>query len=540
MDSLNANTKRKVAFYSRVSTEEQASKEISSLDSQEDLLHRYIEQRKKNGYELIAIYREEGISGTSIRNRLQLQQLLLDARKGKFDLVLVTDLDRIGRNLRDFLNMWEIFKENNVKFIAINQNIDTSTITGEALIQQLMVFAELESKMNRQRAVQKREYEITKKGKWYGGTNPLGYEYNKKIKRLIPNKEETELVNLIFDLYLEEGKLGAVATRLNTSGYQTRKGNLFSKEAVRTILRNPTYLGLVHCNGNPFEGEHEAIIDREKWERVQELLDVNRKIRKSAIRKKYQFLLRGLVRCGDCGFIMTPKPAKSGRYLYYSCTQANRFGHSTCEIKEVSASDLDGAVVYGLKQVSMKDDFIEKMVNKANQVSKGEIIPLQEKKGKMEQELQEVSGKIKTFIEALKDGKKTLGAVEDEMEVLENRKDELAKEISLLGIKIDEKKRYIIDGDILKKHLTEFREVFDGLKPDEKERLVRLLVREVAYNDEKIKISLWDLPQTDLSLEAVVSKWQFAERQVVLPLLDQFRTYCYTHKIENIPSFLVA
>jgi chromosome segregation ATPase len=133
----------------------------------------------------------------------------------------------------------------------------------------------------------------------------------------------------------------------------------------------------------------------------------------------------------------------------------------------------------------------------------------------MEKELQEVSSKIRTFIEALKDGKKTLGAVEDEMEALENRKDELAKEISLLGVKIEEKKRYIIDGDILKKHLTEFREVFDGMNPDEKERLVRLLVREVTYDD-KIKIGLWDLPETDLSLEAVVSKWQFAERQVVL------------------------
>ena len=244
------------AVYSRVSTEEQASKEISSLDSQEDLLHSYIGQRKKNGYELAAIFREEGLSGTSIRNRPQLQQLLLDARQGKFDLVLVTDLDRIGRNLRDFLNMWEIFKENNVKFIAINQNIDTSTITGEALIQQLMVFAELESKMNKQRAIQKMEFEITKKGKWYGGTNPLGYDYNKKIKRLIPNEKEARLINLIFDRYLEEGKLGAVAQWLNTSGYRTRKGNLFSKEAVRTILRNPTYLGLVHFNGQPVRKKH--------------------------------------------------------------------------------------------------------------------------------------------------------------------------------------------------------------------------------------------------------------------------------------------
>ncbi len=72
----------------------------------------------------------------------------------------------------------------------------------------------------------------------------------------------------------------------------------------------------------------------------------------------------------------------------------------------------------------------------------------------------------------------------------------------------------------MKKHLSEFKEVFDGLKPDEKERLIRLLVRELTFYGDKIKISLWDLPQTDLSLEAVISKWQYAERQLMLPRPD--------------------
>ena len=195
------------AIYIRVSTEEQANKEISSLNAQQDLLESYI---KNHNYQLVVIYREEGLSGTNIKNRPQLKQLLLDAKLRKFDMVLVTDLDRISRNLRDFLNIWQVFKENGIKFIAINQNIDTSTIVGETLVQQLMVFAELESKMNKQRAEQKRKFEITKKGKWYGGTVPIGFDYDRKAKKLIPNKKEAELVNLIFDLYLEKKSLGIV------------------------------------------------------------------------------------------------------------------------------------------------------------------------------------------------------------------------------------------------------------------------------------------------------------------------------------------
>ena len=123
------------AIYVRVSNEEQANKKISSLDSQTHLLQRYIEQRKKDGYRIIAIYLEEVLYGTNIKNRPQLKKFLLNDRQGKFGLVLVTDLDRIGRNLRNFLNIQEIFKENNIKFIAINQNIDIYTITGKVLIQ---------------------------------------------------------------------------------------------------------------------------------------------------------------------------------------------------------------------------------------------------------------------------------------------------------------------------------------------------------------------------------------------------------------------
>ena len=300
--------------YVRVSTDEQANQEISSLDSQTDLLQRYVEQRKRDGYKLVAIYREEGFSGTNIKNRLQLKQLLFDARQNKFDLVLVTDLDRLGRNLRDFLNIWEIFKENNIKFIAINQNIDTSTITGEALIQQLMVFAELESKMNKQRASQKREFEVSKKGKWYGGSVPLGFDYDQKKKRLTPNEKESKIINLAFDLYLERKGLGEVGRELNQRGYRTKKSNFFSKESIRTILTNPLYIGMVSYKGKAHKGNHKGIIKKEKWQEVQNLLKKNQEQRGRIEKDRHQYLLKGKVKCGDCQSIMTPKSAKSGQY----------------------------------------------------------------------------------------------------------------------------------------------------------------------------------------------------------------------------------
>ncbi|MBC7091936.1 MAG: recombinase family protein, partial [Nitrososphaeria archaeon] len=344
------------AIYIRVSTEEQANKEISSLDAQQDLLESYI---KNHNYQLVAIYREEGLSGTNIKNRPQLKRLLLDAKLRKFDIVLVTDLDRISRNLRDFLNIWQVFKENGIKFIAINQHIDTSTIVGEALVQQLMVFAELESKMNKQRAEQKRKFEITKKGKWYGGTVPIGFDYDRKAKKLIPNKKETELVNLIFDLYLEKKSLGIVAKEINKRGFRTRRGKLFSKESIRTILTNPLYVGMVRYKDKAYRGEHEGIVDKKKFKKVQALLEENQRERGRIEKNNHQYLLKGKVRCGSCKSFMTPKSAKSGKYFYYSCTVNERFGKNHCFIRRVSALALERVVVYGIKEIRKKRELLE-------------------------------------------------------------------------------------------------------------------------------------------------------------------------------------
>lgn len=463
------------------------------------------------------------MSGTNIKNRPQLKQLLLDARQGKFDLVLVTDLDRIGRNLRDFLNIWEIFKENNIKFIAINQNIDTSTITGEALIQQLMVFAELESKMNKQRAIQKREFEVTKKGKWYGGTVPLGFDYDQKKKRLIPDEKEAELVNLAFDLYLEKKRLGAVARELNKRGFRTKREKLFSKESIRTILKNPLYVGMLLYKGKAYKGEHQGIVEKEKWQKVQNLLEENHKERGRIEKERYQYLLKGLVKCADCGSFMSPKSAKSGQYLYYNCTVNNRFGKDNCSIRAVSAPELERVVVFGLKGIQKKEDLLDKMIRKANQVSREGIKPLQDEKQAKEKELEEVKKTIRTFIDSLKDGSKTLGLIEDELEELEEKKKNLERDINLLSIRIEEKKRYVADGEVLKNHLQEFGFIFEHLKPLDQQRLLHVLLSEVIFSGNKIKISLWDLPDTGLSLQETLATDWFINSQIWLPGQDSNR-----------------
>ena len=347
-------------IYTRVSTEEQANKQISSLDAQDDLLHNYIEQRK--GHKLTAIYREEGISGTSMKNRIELQKLLMDAQLRRFDLVLVTDLDRIGRNLKDFVNIWDTFKQNDIRFIAINQNIDTSTITGEALIQQLMIFAELESKMNKQRAEQKRRFEVVKKGKWYGGTVPFGYD--NKAGKIFPHPREKIVLQQIFDAYLKAQSLYKTRDLINQSS-TTKAGHPFSAEAIRLILRNQLYVGKVKYKEGYHPGTHEPLISESLFQAVQGVLDKNQRMRKS-VNGKYVFLLRNLLKCGQCNTAMIGTPQKSGRFLYYRCNSDAKFGNDYCDTKFIPAEDIEGAVEWGLKEISRQEDVFNRAIDTAN------------------------------------------------------------------------------------------------------------------------------------------------------------------------------
>ena len=217
---------------------------------------------------------------------------------------------------------------------------------------------------------------------------------------------------------------------------------------------------------------------------------------------------------------MTPKSAKSGKYFYYSCTVNERFWENHCSIRRVSAPALERVVIYRIKEIKKKRELLEEMIEKTNRISKEDIKCLEKEKEAKERELQQIKETIRRFIDSLKDGTKTLKLIEDELEGLEREKEELEKEINLLRIQIEERKRYVIDGRVLKNYLDEFDFLFDRLKPVDQQRLLQVLLREVVFYGNKIKISLWDLPHTGLSLQEILYTDRFANCQIWLPGQD--------------------
>ena len=185
----------RVAIYTRVSTEDQA-RDGTSLEVQRDSL---VSFAKKEDWQIADIYVDDGYSGYSIE-RPALRKLLADARKKKFEMVLVYKIDRFSRNLRDLLNLVAELENIDVSLKSATEAYDTSNSAGRMMFQQLGSFAEFERNRIKER-VFPGMIKGVQRGNWQGARySPYGYHYNKEKKLLEVVKDEADIVKLIYTL----------------------------------------------------------------------------------------------------------------------------------------------------------------------------------------------------------------------------------------------------------------------------------------------------------------------------------------------------
>ena len=155
-------------------------------------------------------------AGYSAKNfeRPGFQKMMARVRSGEFSHILVWKIDRISRNLLDFATMYQELKELGVTFVSKNEQFDTSTAIGEAMLKIILVFAELERNMTSER-VTATMLARASDGKWNGGKVPFGYSYDKEEKSFVINEAESRVVRLMYDLYDEQHSLLAVSKELN-------------------------------------------------------------------------------------------------------------------------------------------------------------------------------------------------------------------------------------------------------------------------------------------------------------------------------------
>jgi site-specific DNA recombinase len=208
------------AIYTRKSTEHGLELEFNSLDAQRDACEAYIKSQASQGWQALPQhYDDPAYSGGNL-DRPALQQLLKDIDAGRIDVIVVYKIDRLTRSLADFAKLVEAFDAKSISFVAVTQQFNTTTSMGRLTLNVLLSFAQFERELSSER-VRDKVAASRRKGKWTGGTVPLGYDA--KDKKLVINKAEAETVRYIFKRYLELQSFGKLVEDLDKKGIVTKR-----------------------------------------------------------------------------------------------------------------------------------------------------------------------------------------------------------------------------------------------------------------------------------------------------------------------------
>ena len=345
------------AIYTRKSTEHGLELDFNSLDAQREACEAYIKSQASLGWKVLPQpYNDPAFSGGNL-DRPALKKLLADIEAGKVDVVVVYKIDRLTRSLADFAKLVEAFDAKSISFVAVTQQFNTTTSMGRLTLNVLLSFAQFERELSSER-VRDKIAASRAKGKWTGGSVPLGYDV--KDKKLIPNPKERETVNLIFKRYLELGNFEQLVEELDRSKIISKKratikrpnggGVPLTYGPLAYLLKNRIYIGEMGHKDKWFAGEHEPIIDHKLFDRVQKQLADNA-IDRKARRSESGALLMGKL-FDDRGNKMSPSfsTKKGVRYRFYVSAALLRGRKLEAgSVARASATDVETCVINALR-----------------------------------------------------------------------------------------------------------------------------------------------------------------------------------------------
>lgn len=352
--------KIRCAIYTRKSSEEGLDQEFNSLHAQREACAAYIASQKHEGWiPLPEHYDDGGISGGTLE-RAGLRRLLQDVDEGLVDQIVVYKIDRLTRSLADFAKLVDRLDAADASFVSVTQSFNTATSMGRLTLNVLLSFAQFEREVTAER-IRDKIAASKKKGLWMGGNIPLGYEPDGRTLKIV--EKEATTVRTLIDLYLQQGSIKAAKQHAHQLGLRTKArpkkptkvgvgknrhildeqgcvstdGSVeidasevhrdrktggdapFEASHIHYILSNPVYAGRIRHRAQIHEGQHEAIIAPETFERVQE------RLKDGAARKRGKTgsgtdktLLTGKA-VDETGDRLTPSHAnkKGRRYRYY-------------------------------------------------------------------------------------------------------------------------------------------------------------------------------------------------------------------------------
>lgn len=430
------------AIYCRLSLEDGRDNESMSISNQKRMLSDYAE---KNGFTPYEYYVDDGYTGRNF-NRPAFQRMLMDIEAGKVGTVLSKDLSRLGRNYIEAGSYIEIyFPRHNVRYIAVNDGYDSDKRQTDQTMD-ITPFKNILNDMYSRdisRKVAAGKMALSRQGKFIGGQPPLGLMKDpNEYGRLMIDPETAPVIRHIYDLALQGMGCMKISkmlmeeripiTRLRPTTLTDEGYYYWGGSRISGILRNPIYKGAhvvckTHQKGirsNTYdiipreereiiEDCHEAIIPKEEWDRVQQIIDRRPPIMKGEPSPFYN-LFHGLLYCADCGKSMQARYEKVGRTdvnrttkekreaidkAYYICQTYNRMGCKVCPSHKIEARDLYNLVLADIRELAAEalqneDAFYQRLTAKLSRQYQADTSSLEREVEKLSARNQEIDDTI--------------------------------------------------------------------------------------------------------------------------------------------------
>ncbi|MEF3310760.1 recombinase family protein [Paenibacillus sp. GYB004] len=499
----------KCAIYARVSTRREEQQ--NSLQNQIALAESIA---REQGFTVVARYIDNGISGAGIRNRSEILQMVEDAKKKKFDVIIAKSVSRLGRNPRNSMEMADQLERIPVRLILPEDNYDTETSNSRFMFNLKAILAEEENAKLSER-IKLGLRSSAKQGKRRVSLPPYGYAVNPVTKKLEIDETAASIVREIFRLYLHEGRgmfkicnlfmQRGIPTPRATTG-AANAGTKWHQNSIKGILNNPVYTGKLvfhreETTGTLAESElykirrdvenekqiviensHPAIVSDDDYNAVQELMKKKGKHKSNGKESLFSYI----VKCPDCGSGMHFKPdRRNGAYV---CGGYVKFTSSYCSSHIIEEQVLLQTVKNDLKALIQDRVKIEHLYGLAEEKAKALQSSTTKELKRLDRELAQLDKRFDRLLGLHLEGAIFTEQFKQQNERITQQQQELANKKAELQSSLDAKKD-------LNEQLQAFRnevERFTNLDIDDeqvmKQVLQRLIHKIEVFEGGKIKI----------------------------------------------------
>lgn len=460
-------------IYARYSSHSQTEQ---SIEGQLAAAHVYA---RGHGYTVVREYCDRAQTGRN-DNRDAFQQMLSDTDKHQFDVIITWKVDRIGRNREDIAFNKHRCKKNGVRIEYVAENLPDSaeSVILESVLEGMAEYYSLQLSTN----IRRGQLESARKLQCVGGTRPLGYDVDKETKRYIIDEKTAPVVRQIFEKYAKGATEVEIIRWLNDQGIRTTKKKPFTKSSLATLLHNEKYIG-VYTYGDLVRVEDgmPAIVDRETFDKVQELMKVNRRA-PSHTWTHQEYILTDKLFCGKCGSPMVGESgfSKTGaKHCYYSCTGKRK--KKTCDKRPVRQDWIEGEVLKATREMLADEELLDWIADQTYNYYLS-VNGREEEKTILQKELAGVDTSIDRLVSAIEAGAFN-DRIKSRLDALNEQKAQITASIADLELASG----FRLTRDHIAFFLRQFRDADLEDRACQK-RLIQTFVNSVFVFDDRIEI----------------------------------------------------